>query len=324
MKSWLKKALPWIKALVWVLVILGLGYQFWKILHTEALETHGEGASAGMVLWNQIRAISYFHLGLSCILYLAGIGFSALYWHLLLDRSGSNLLILHSLRCYYLSQLGKYIPGKGLALFLRVTTAMEGAVPASTGAITAVYEVMVTMAAGATLALLLGILMGAKPEYLMGATFLLAVSLGPVLPFVFPRVVKKIAGRFLDDNFSPGRTANWRSLGNGLLLTGIGWFFLGASLLVLWAGMNQGNDLGNINHWLDCTAMVTLANVGGFVASTPGGLGAREYLLKMFLEPQLGAKVVTLVLLLRLLWTFSEVSAAALLYWFRPRQTDKN
>ena len=136
-KEWLKKALPWIKATIWFLVILGVGYQFWKILHAEALLSADKNRSPESILWEQFTSIPLKNLLISSILYILGIGLSACYWHILLRLQGEKLSLANSARCYYLSQLGKYVPGKGLALFLRVSTAMESAVPASTAAIAA-------------------------------------------------------------------------------------------------------------------------------------------------------------------------------------------
>lgn len=320
MSKWLKKALPWIKAIIWLVVILRVGYQFWKILHAEALLSGEKNRSPESILWEQFASIPFYSHLASGILYILGIGLSAGYWHILLRLQGENLSLANSARCYYLSQLGKYVPGKGLALFLRVSTAMESSVPASTAAIAAVYEVMVTMASGSLLALILGVYLSMGREQLIGTLFLLSVSLTPVLPFVFPRVVTKLARRFLNNAESPAKIANWSSLFTGLLMTGLGWFFLGCSLLVLWHGVD-GISVGALpRSILECTSMVTIANVGGFVASTPGGLGVREYLLKLFLEPHLGTKVVATVLSLRLLWTFSEVVTACGLFWFRPKK----
>jgi len=319
MKQWLKKALPWIKAIIWFLVILGVGYQFWKILHAEALLSGDKNRSPESILWEQFTSIPLKNLLISSILYILGIGLSACYWHILLRLQGEKLSLANSARCYYLSQLGKYVPGKGLALFLRVSTAMESAVPASTAAISAVYEVMVTMASGSLLALILGFYVSMGSEQLIGILFLLAVSLTPVLPFIFPKVVTKLARRFLNQSESPSKIANWSSLFTGLIMTGAGWFFLGCSLFVLWHGVNSTSLKGLPRSILECTSMVTIANVGGFVASTPGGLGVREFLLKLFLEPHLGTKVVATVLSLRLLWTLSEVVTACILFWLRPK-----
>lgn len=46
------------------------------------------------------------------------------------------------LRCFYIAQLGKYVPGKGLALFLRINSAMKENVTITAGVVTSIYEVL--------------------------------------------------------------------------------------------------------------------------------------------------------------------------------------
>jgi uncharacterized membrane protein YbhN (UPF0104 family) len=71
---------------------------------------------------------------------------------------------------------------------------------------------------------------------------------------------------------------------------------------------------------LPALAWVPLANVGGFIASTPGGLGVREYLLQQALLPELGPERALLAsLLLRIVWTVAEV-ASALVMWLLWRK----
>ena len=61
--------------------------------------------------------------------------------------------------------------------------------------------------------------------------------------------------------------------------------------------------------------------MAGFVASTPGGLGVREFIIQEMLKPTLGQRrAVLAAVLLRLLWTVAELVLGAFLYWTPSRR----
>src|SRR5262249_32824022 len=78
-------------------------------------------------------------------LYLLGIGFSGVYWRRLLGRFGPAPRLLIAERAYYLGHLGKYLPGKAWALFLRASLVPDARVGAALAAMTALYQVLVTL-----------------------------------------------------------------------------------------------------------------------------------------------------------------------------------
>src|SRR5262249_15042834 len=94
-------------------------------------------------------------LVVSAVLYILGLGFSALYWYRLLRQLGQRPTGLNAVRAYYLRHLGKYLPGKAWALLLRATLAREPGVRMSVAAMTSFYEVLTTMAAGVLLSAIL-------------------------------------------------------------------------------------------------------------------------------------------------------------------------
>src|SRR4051794_31227953 len=52
-------------------------------------------------------------------LYLAGLAASALYWRRLMRHLGQPAPVAATFRAYFVGQLGKYVPGKALALVMR-------------------------------------------------------------------------------------------------------------------------------------------------------------------------------------------------------------
>src|SRR5579862_3549065 len=94
------------KALLALAILAAVAWQFWRDLHHESLQS---------------LAVKWQWLAISAALYLGGICFSGFYWYRLLLAFGQKPVLLAAMRAYYVSQLGKYLPGKAWALLLRGT-----------------------------------------------------------------------------------------------------------------------------------------------------------------------------------------------------------
>jgi uncharacterized membrane protein YbhN (UPF0104 family) len=307
-------------------------------------------------LWQ--RAVHPGWLALSGLLYLLGIGLSALYWRRLLGHLGTAPPLGRALRAYYLGHLGKYLPGKAWALWLRAEYVQGGGVGRALAALTAFYEVLTTMASGALVAAVLFALLGTAgpgpggadlrrllrlewPEAgvlgrdlaVLLALALLAATGLPLLPPLFNRVVHRLSLPFRNPD-TPVPRIRLAHLAEGLALTALGWLLLGAALAaavcgVLGAGLAWGGT-----SLARMPAVMSLAYVAGFVILVaPGGLGVREFFLTLLLAPELAAladldrptargSAVLTVLVLRLVWTTAELLLAALVvrrWWAPPR-----
>jgi len=320
----LKKFWPIIKVFIWILVAFAVGFQFWRILHLEALKDPEGKYNSLTLLLQQLQSVSLSGVLLCGLLYIVGIGFSGWFWSDLLNEIKQPISLPFSLRCFYIAQLGKYVPGKGLALFLRINSAMKENITITAGTVTSIYEVLFTMATGATLAVVLGLLSAeTSTTQITAATFLMLVTGVPILPGVFPFIVRRLGRRFLPADQLLVIPGSFRSFLRGLISTMLCWFFLGASLMVLWQAMDTSVNGMNFSRFIWCTGCVTLSNVAGFVASTPGGLGVREQILQIMMADTLGPKAVTAAILLRVIWTASELVTALGFYWIKPRATDR-
>ncbi len=324
--AWLKNRLWLIRFLVFLVVVLAVGWQFHRILNSDALAQGHPGVSPFIILLDFAKGMGWIRSGLTIGFYVIGIGCSYSFWHICVRNLGNQMSLRHGAMAFYYSQWGKYAPGKGLALLMRVGGAVKAGATIPIAAVAALFEVLVTMVSGALLGLLLGIgflcsaPIGNSGTLLFHAAIILGVVLFPVLPPIFNQLVYRLAKRFINPKqqaVKPG----WSDLGNGILITCGTWIFLGSSLWVLISGIGD-NGLTGVSGCLRCVMFVCLASVGGFIASTPGGLGVREFLLQQYLEPFLGPKAVVVVLLLRLLWTAAEVIAVGIL-WIVSRRNCK-
>ena len=319
MGAWLRRWWPLLKALLVVAILAGVGWQFARILRSEALQEADHSRSPGQILWDQMREARPADLAASAALYLCGLGFSGFFWVWLLRAAGQPVGFAPGLRAYYLSHLGKYAPGKGLTLVMRMGLATEAGSRPGAAVLTAVYEVLTTMAAGALVAAVLAVcLMGNDRAMLWRIAALLLLAGLPILPGVFNFLVRRLSARLLPrgEQMMPG--LGNRALLVGLVTTAAGWFFLGAGLEAVLQSVAPSGPAWSVHGWLRSTAFLAVAYVAGFLTPSPGGLGVREFLLQQFLAPSLGARAVVVALLLRLLWTVAEFAWGAVIWWL-PR-----
>jgi hypothetical protein len=306
------------------------------------------------------RPLNFEWLATSGALYLTGLAVSLCFWVLLLRRLGQSPGWIAAIRAYYLGHTGKYLPGKAWALMLRSGLIRSSGVRTGIAVSSSFYEVLTTMAGGTLLAALLCAALLPirnaplsresfrwllhpdaadynRPDGKILAVFALiltAIVGVPLLPPVFRVLARRLAAPFRSLDSADLPTPGWSSLGEGLLITGLGWLVMGTSL---WAVMRSllGEALPFAwDLWGRYSTYLALAYVAGFVVVLiPSGLGIREYFLKVLLTQELNfftrlpeaeaAKIaVAAVLLLRLVWTISEVVIVSIVYWFPgPRLT---
>jgi len=184
--------------------------------------------------------------------------------------------------------------------------------------------------------------------------FIVLLPVGiPVIPAVFNRIVQRLAGRFQQGETGSFPKIGYSSLLRAYVFATFAWFMMGASLVaathaVLGESMLSGVSsqlleqgatrtdnwqltTDNFRTWGLFTAFASFSYVAGFLfIVVPSGLGVREYFLTLFLVPEIHVlsqmgldeargKAVLAVLLLRLVWTASEVVAVGILYWL-PRK----
>ena len=264
----------------------------------------------------------------SSLFYSLGLLCFACVWHKSLRILGQSPTFAESVGSYYLSQLGKYVPGKALVVLIR-SERVHSKRTALAPAVTAVFiETLAMMAVGAILAGLLLLLTGfhRTEPLLLWISLGLALTAGiPSIPPVFRSVIRLITRKKLNN----GLTTNIANLtmGNMLPAWGIqslGWLLLGASMYSCLTAIPTGllemplslSDTGLM------TATVALAMVAGFLSLLPGGAGVREYIILTLLAPSFGVVAATVsALLLRVTWLASELSFGVLFYILMNRTT---
>jgi uncharacterized membrane protein YbhN (UPF0104 family) len=345
MRDLLRRLKPILKLLLIAAIFVFLGRHFWNDLQKLTAD-----------VW-----LGWLHrpatIAAAGILYLLGIGFSGVYWRRLLGRFGLEPSLVTAERAYYLGHLGKYLPGKAWALFLRASLVRDAGVGPALATMTAFYEVLVTMSSAVLLAAALFAALspatraGIDLDYLKGIVWdqadeanvidrntsvalslLLWLPVGiPVLPPVFNRLVHHLSLPFRSKD-TPPPAIPWPAYFEGLAVTGWGWVLQGLSLAVVLHAA-AGTPWHALAFQARVVAIMGVSYVAGFVIMVPSGLGVREFFLTLFLTPELEhlhqlshgdarGQAFQAVIVLRVVWTAAEMVIAAVVYWFRPVPPD--
>ena len=305
--GWKRYAKPAVKALIAVAVVLAVGRyveKTWRDVHKQGGSVHVDPA------W----------LVVAGVLYLAGLTACGAFFSRILRDSPSPVPTFAAVRAYLISHLGKYVPGKAMVVVMRVGLVVPAGARAATAALATFYETLAMMGAGALVAAL-GFLLGPRPVPwvpVLLAAGLASALLAAVNPAVFPRAAGLVTLPFPGVGAGAMPRLSYRLLGEGVVLSGLGWVLLGLSQVAVVRALSTAGVPAGL--WPLVIASVALATVAGFVVAVlPGGLGVREYVLMVTLDRALGTdRAVLAALVLRLTWVAAEVLAGAALAAFRP------
>jgi uncharacterized membrane protein YbhN (UPF0104 family) len=233
------------------------------------------------------------------------------------------------LRTYYISQFGKYIPGKFAVLVMRMEMLRRFHAHRVPVGVTAVYETLTSMAAGALLGVLFLPALGVLPEQISGNRVgFLAVGALPLGLVLMNKLAARVARKRRGPDARPLPSPSVFHLAQGLLHGACGYCLLALSLGLAIRGLLPNPPAWNEEAFAADMAAVALSYVAGFVILVaPGGLGVREFVLVAALTspftPLLGAEAapgmaVVVALVTRLTWTVAEVALGLVLYAKKP------
>ncbi len=234
---------------------------------------------------------------LSCAIVVVTHFFGTHVWRLLMADQNHRVPVRLAMSVFFLSQLGKYLPGNVGQFLGRGVLAKSTGIPVGVAVGTAVFEGIWALVISLTLALLstwvlydLTTLHNVNPSFGGQASWLLALAL--VLPWLsvkllnilLPKLSRKIGGGELL-RLPRLRTSLLVSL---LILTN---FMLLGFALKLQAEVFFASPPVD---WLSISLLFSSAWVAGYVVpGAPGGLGVREAMMVVLLTPLTGAPIAT-------------------------------
>jgi uncharacterized membrane protein YbhN (UPF0104 family) len=252
------------------------------------------------------------------LIYFAGLVSMAAYWHYLIHRLGQRARWLNTMRAYFIGHLGKYVPGKALAVVLRTAFLQTEQVNATIVAVSVFIETFTMMSVGAALATALIAWQFSEHVYLLLLAVVLMVLAGiPTWPpFVRWSVRHLKVTRWNEDLERSLSGYTWRVMLVGWVTELVGWSIIGLSLWAVLRSIPLETPLQSPwQLWPRLTASVSLSMVAGFLSLLPGGLGVREVVLDQLLKQPFGQIVAPLsAVLLRLAWMLTELVVSGILY----------
>lgn len=307
-----------VKTLLAAAILVAVGIQFARILRQPALNPYPFDLRVGYLIP-------------AGVLYLLAHCCWGSFWVRLLRSQGVNVSLILGLRAYFVSQYGKYIPGKVWVVGIRVAMlGGDGRTKLAVG-VTATYETLTSMAAGALLAAALLPQLGVlPPEISPNVGWVIGLALLPLALAVLNQLAARRVARQRGPDGQKLPSPPLGLMAQGMVHGVAGWALLGACVSLGVAAVAPGDPGWQpTEHYLADVGAMAVAYVSGFfVLVAPGGLGVRELLLQATLGPRFAAEqgpevaaglAVVIALVLRFAWTLAEVMAAVGLYVFcRP------
>ena len=252
----------------------------------------------------------------SCALVLVSYFVLIQTWRQTVQAWGERLSFADASRIWFISNLGKYVPGKVWAIAAMGTLAQETGVSpvAAIGSSLVVQLVNVVTGFGVFF------VAGARVMRLPGGTATAFVALAALLvltPWLVPLAVH-VLNRFTTRQFAephlPARAIWWAAAG-----TALAWVLYGVAFRRFAAAISGGATAGSAGDWV---AIFVGPYLLGFVALfSPGGLGVREVFMAEALQRSglaVGAVAALLVAASRVWLTVLEIVPGVLFLLFRP------
>ena len=298
-------------AILALVIVIAIGWTFAGLLQAPALQARE----------NPVR---YEYLVFAGLLYLLCHTLWGTFWVQLLGGQGVHVSWFAGVRIYFISQFGKYVPGKAWVILLRVALLRGKGIPPSVIAVTGTYETLTNMAAGAVVGVCFLPWAGLGFEFSSTKGFaLIGLCSVPIVLVSVNRLGRRVLRKYRGPDARPLPAPTVGLLMRGFAQALVGWCLLAISLWLTVCAVGAEPTPFDAELLLQDLSAVAISYVTGFAALIlPGGFGAREEVLKTMLVGQLarsegtGAEPVAalVAVTLRIVWTIFEV-AFALILW---------
>jgi uncharacterized membrane protein YbhN (UPF0104 family) len=198
-------------------------------------------------------------------------------WRRVLGAWDSHLPFMQAARIWFLSNLGKYVPGNIWSLTAMGVMAKKRGLSALAASGSSVIMQMVSLATGAAIVMVTGAKLLGQPLLVGAAVVLLVVVLLSAPKFLPPLAVwvGSLIGRDIAPPSVPA-TSIWTAA----FASTLSWLFYGLAFQLFVRGL-LGAAPGEISSYI---AVYTAAYILGFISPiAPAGLGVREFTLAAFM-----------------------------------------
>jgi uncharacterized membrane protein YbhN (UPF0104 family) len=292
----------WLRRLM---IVVLLGFAGWAIVrnrHDFAV------AIREMSAWVLPGAFAFGILAMVAALYV---------WRALMTDLGYRLPLPAAARIFFISQLGKYVPGSVWSIAAQIELSRDHAIPKRTNVTVGVLAIAVSITSGLTLAALLLPFSGpATIHHYWWIMLLIPVFVGVLHPRVLGPALNRVL-RLLRREPLP-RTPTWAGLGRVAGLQVIVWVLLGLQAWLVLVGLGA-SPLRALPVAVGGYALAY--GLGQLAIGLPAGAGVREIALTVALSTVLPApKALVVALLSRGILTVVDVGMAGVQYLLGVRR----
>ncbi|MBM3907690.1 MAG: flippase-like domain-containing protein [Gemmatimonadetes bacterium] len=264
----------------------------------------------------QVARPQWWALLLSCVLVLVAYVVLIQTWRQVVEAWGERLDFAGAARIWFVSNLGKYVPGKVWAIAAMGALAQERGVSPAAAVGSSLVVQLVNLITGFAVFFIAGARAVEVPAAAIGGVVLLAlatIAAPSLLPWCV-RGINRLAGREFAVPHLPTRAIYWAAGG-----TTLAWALYGVAFEFFAIGVSGGAVGGSLGDW---TAVFVGPYLLGFIAVfAPGGIGVREVAMAEALQRSglaIGATSALLVAASRVWLTLLEIVPGVVLLLMRP------
>jgi uncharacterized membrane protein YbhN (UPF0104 family) len=270
--------------------------------------------------WSEVvaalRELSPWAVVAALVPAFAAMGAGLLVWRALMTDLGHRLPWADAARIFYVSQLGKYVPGSVWSILTQIELSRGHNIPKRTNVTVGVLAIALSITNALTVAAVMLPFAGAATWHHYWWILLIIPVLVAIL---HPRVLSVLlntALRLLRREPLP-RTPSWSGLGRVAVRQTLVWVMLGLQAWILVVGLGA-------NPWRALPVAIggyALAyGLGQLAIGLPAGAGVREAALTLALSTVVPASAALVVALLsRVILTVADVSMAGIQYGLMRR-----
>ncbi|MDQ8155494.1 MAG: lysylphosphatidylglycerol synthase domain-containing protein [Gemmatimonadota bacterium] len=261
-------------------------------------------------------AIDWGALTLSSLFVLVAYVLLIQTWRQVVEEFGERLEFTAAMRIWFVSNLGKYIPGKVWSIAAMGTLSQEQGISPIAAVGSSVIVQLVNLVTGFAVFIVAGAPTMDVPLPAVAAVVAIGAGLlgAPrLLPWAVA-MVNRLTGRRQAMTYLPPRAVWWAAAG-----TSMAWVFYGIAFQFFAIAVTGGEAYGALSDW---TAVFVGSYLLGFIAVfSPGGLGVREVAMAEALQRTglaIGAVAALLVAASRIWLTVLEIIPGVLFLLVRP------
>jgi uncharacterized membrane protein YbhN (UPF0104 family) len=227
-----------------------------------------------VLTWSRVR---WFPLTLGFLLSGAALFPAGIAWLQTLRDFRLDVPLQHGAYAYFLGHLGKYVPGKAMAILLRVGYLHRRGVLVRPAILSVFIETMTSLTMGSILGALLLQGMSAPAWLKWCAMACIPLATVTLIPDTFRWLVERISRSRLGamPDFV-AQAIRWRLMLRCAAWSLVGWLLHGTAGWLLLMGIDPSPELLSRDAWCACVASMCLAALAGFISMIPGGAGVRE------------------------------------------------